>query len=189
MTAKPVPEHIDMRVATDEQLRTFVDAIAAAFPGELTEPRKVLAEVSRRLTELQHRREAEAGTQCCMCGKTGLSTIEGDGGQECELDDGRWVCSGECWDRAVAASPSSGVRVKAITWQENGATSIWSGELVFGVYYTIYNEGTGWRVFWRQFLSEFGDTEIAYAAKLDDAKEAAQAHFDAAILSVLGEHP
>jgi cell division septum initiation protein DivIVA len=58
MTAKPVPEHIDMRVATDEQLRTFVDAIAAAFPGELTEPRKVLAEVSRRLTELQHRREA-----------------------------------------------------------------------------------------------------------------------------------
>ena len=39
-------------------------------------------------------------TQCCMCGKTGLSTIE-DGGPECELDDGRWVCSVDCYDLAV----------------------------------------------------------------------------------------
>ncbi len=42
-----------------------------------------------------------AGPQCCMCGKKGLSTVEGDGGTECELSDGRWVCSVECWDRAV----------------------------------------------------------------------------------------
>ena len=39
--------------------------------------------------------------QCCMCGKTGLSTAE-DGGQGCELHDGRWVCSSECWDIAVS---------------------------------------------------------------------------------------
>ena len=39
--------------------------------------------------------------QCCMCGKTDLSTAE-DGGPECELHDGRWVCSSECWD--IAAS-------------------------------------------------------------------------------------
>ena len=39
--------------------------------------------------------------QCCMCGKTGLSTAE-DGGPECELHDGRWVCSSECWDTAVS---------------------------------------------------------------------------------------
>ena len=39
--------------------------------------------------------------QCCMCGKTGLSTAE-DGGPECELHDGRWVCSSECWDIAVS---------------------------------------------------------------------------------------
>ena len=38
--------------------------------------------------------------QCCMCGKRGLSTAE-DGGPECELDDGRWVCSRECYDHAV----------------------------------------------------------------------------------------
>ena len=39
--------------------------------------------------------------QCCMCGKTGLSIREGDGGPECQLDDGRWTCSRECWDRAT----------------------------------------------------------------------------------------
>lgn len=39
--------------------------------------------------------------QCCMCGKLGLSTTEGDGGTECELTDGRWVCSWDCWAKAV----------------------------------------------------------------------------------------
>ena len=39
-------------------------------------------------------------TQCCMCGQRGLSTEE-DGGPECELDDGRWVCSRLCYERAV----------------------------------------------------------------------------------------
>ena len=42
----------------------------------------------------------EGCAQCCMCGKTGLSTAE-DGGPECELHDGRWVCSSDCWDRAA----------------------------------------------------------------------------------------
>lgn len=39
--------------------------------------------------------------QCCMCGKGGVSTAE-DGTPGCELPDGRWVCSGECWDRAAS---------------------------------------------------------------------------------------
>lgn len=42
-----------------------------------------------------------ATPQCCMCGKKGLSTMEGDGGTECELADGRWVCSQACYDKAV----------------------------------------------------------------------------------------
>lgn len=54
-----------------------------------------------------------AAPQCCMCGKKGLSTVEGDGGSECELDDGRWVCSAECWDRAVEPPPSQHVLVDA----------------------------------------------------------------------------
>ncbi len=45
--------------------------------------------------------DGEALAQCCMCGKTGLSTTE-DGGPECELHDGRWVCSSACWDIAVS---------------------------------------------------------------------------------------
>lgn len=39
--------------------------------------------------------------QCCVCGKKGLSTIEGDGGTETQLDDDRWTCSEACWDKAL----------------------------------------------------------------------------------------
>jgi hypothetical protein len=39
--------------------------------------------------------------QCCMCGKRDLSTAE-DGGPECELHDGRWACSRECYDKAYS---------------------------------------------------------------------------------------
>jgi hypothetical protein len=51
-----------------------------------------------------------ANPLCCMCGKNGLSTAEGDGGTECELSDGRWVCSAECWDRAVEPAPPGATR-------------------------------------------------------------------------------
>lgn len=44
---------------------------------------------------------AEKPEVCCVCGKGGLSTIEGDGGGECQLTDGRWVCSAECWEHVV----------------------------------------------------------------------------------------
>ena len=58
--------------------------------------------------------------QCCMCGKTGLSTIE-DGGPECELDDGRWVCSVKCYDRAAsnpleAEAERDALRAEARQW-------------------------------------------------------------------------
>lgn len=38
---------------------------------------------------------------CCICGKEDLSTIEGDGGDECQLSNGDWVCSYECWEIAI----------------------------------------------------------------------------------------
>ncbi len=45
--------------------------------------------------------QAVAGAaQCCMCGKRGLSTAD-DGGPQCELNDGRWVCSSDCYDVAI----------------------------------------------------------------------------------------
>lgn len=45
----------------------------------------------------------EATATCCVCGKTGLSTAEGDGGEECQLTDGRWTCSEACWEKAADA--------------------------------------------------------------------------------------
>ena len=42
-----------------------------------------------------------APAQCCMCGKRDLSTEE-DGGPECQMNDGRWVCSRECYGTACA---------------------------------------------------------------------------------------
>lgn len=59
------------------------------LPEEYKEPSRVAA------------RAAVGNPQCCMCGKKDLSTVEGDGGTECELSDGRWVCSEVCWDKAV----------------------------------------------------------------------------------------
>lgn len=52
--------------------------------------------------------------QCCMCGKTGLSTAE-DGGPECELSDGRWVCTAECYDRAVPQPTIGGAELDALS--------------------------------------------------------------------------
>lgn len=57
-------------------------------------------------------------TQCCMCGKTGLSTIEGDGGTECQLEDGRWTCSGPCWEKAGGYGPDfSPAEGEPVAWQ------------------------------------------------------------------------
>jgi len=57
--------------------------------------------LARLASTLAAQPEAVAGAaQCCMCGKKGLSTEE-DGGPECELSDGRWVCSSDCYDVAL----------------------------------------------------------------------------------------
>lgn len=60
-------------------------------------------------TRIRSALSSPASPQCCMCGKKGLSTVEGDGGFECELSDGRWVCSAECWDKAVDPAPASDI--------------------------------------------------------------------------------
>lgn len=67
---------------------------------------QLLKDYKRAARELIRRVRADA-PQCCMCGKTGLSTVEGDGGSECQLSDGRWTCSFECWERATESAPPS----------------------------------------------------------------------------------
>lgn len=83
---------------------------------------------------------------------------------------------------------SAGVKFKALTWMVNGSTSIWTGELIFGVFYTIYDEGNGFRVFRKQFLSD-NETEVAYAADQATAKAAAQDDFNTRIESALEPLP
>lgn len=75
--------------------RSFVMTGCTFHPDEATVV-AYINEASACSTDL-----ASETAQCCMCGKLGLSTTEGDGGTECELTDGRWVCSAECWDRAI----------------------------------------------------------------------------------------
>lgn len=78
--------------------------------GDLIDRDAAIAAMAPHLRSLITRAQAvrdllalpAAPVQCCMCGKRDLSTVEGDGGTECELPDGRWTCSHDCWDRATA---------------------------------------------------------------------------------------
>lgn len=54
-----------------------------------------------RVMDAEIARAPDLAAQCCMCGKKDLSTVEGDGGQECQLTDGRWTCSRECYEKAT----------------------------------------------------------------------------------------
>jgi hypothetical protein len=67
-------------------------------------------ELKARIETLTTERDA----QCCMCGKKGLSTEE-DGGPECELSDGRWVCSEDCWNDALEPDAIAAYRIAALT--------------------------------------------------------------------------
>jgi len=58
--------------------------------------------------------ETQATTaQCCMCGKRDLSTAE-DGGPECELSDGRWVCSRYCYGIAIDGVTVQGAALRLL---------------------------------------------------------------------------
>ena len=78
--------------------RAISSALMAAYRKGLNGGVMLNHEASAIAADLAH--AATTAPQCCMCGKTGLSIAE-DGGPECELRDGRWVCSGECWDIAA----------------------------------------------------------------------------------------
>jgi hypothetical protein len=82
---------------------------------------------------------------------------------------------------AVPLNTGEAVAVKAIDWQVNGGSSVWSGALIFNTYYVIYDEGNGHRCFRKQLLSEADEVEIAYHPSLDEAKAAAQSDFEARI--------
>ncbi len=75
---------------------TFVDG---DFAGPDDAKRAIDARIRAALQPDPEGRQTGTA-QCCMCGKIGLSTAE-DGGPECELHDGRWVCGRDCYDRVI----------------------------------------------------------------------------------------
>lgn len=86
------------------------------FGAEAEAKAAAQANYERRILSALDLSPAEA--QCCMCGKTGLSTVEGDGGTECQLEDGRWTCSEPCWEKAGGYGPDlSPVEGEPVTWQ------------------------------------------------------------------------
>lgn len=100
-------EQIDRLVAGSENFITWMEAtIQGRYSAAQAEIARLTAALAQSRAETQ---AALAGCvpQCCMCGKTGLSTAE-DGGPECELSDGRWVCSSDCYERSIQPDTSKG---------------------------------------------------------------------------------
>ena len=98
MVKDPRPYSDGARISVKELADYYRDsAINANWPisTHFTDFATVLEEIATRSVP------TGGIEQCCMCGKKGLSTVE-DGGPECELHDGRWVCSSECYDTALA---------------------------------------------------------------------------------------
>lgn len=87
---------------TERTLREKIEALRDNVPMHRPAQRLGHDQALDAILALLDAHTAEQPVQCCMCGKTGLSTAEGDGGPECQLDDGRWTCSRDCWDRATA---------------------------------------------------------------------------------------
>jgi hypothetical protein len=175
MTAKPVPEHI-----SDERLAEWL-----AYEGDHSLRDAVAPSLLRvALTELQHRREAEASFRALVveCRNQINSIIEDGAATD-------WRMWRDDLDKALAASPSSpasGVRVKALEWGRDHIRDEWwaNPPVPFtGPGYLVLADGRwckrdGVRIW---VLDQTGD--------VDAAKAAVQADYEARILSALGEHP
>lgn len=88
---------------------------------------------------------------------------------------------------SATPQPASAGPVVALEWKPNGGKSLWTEELIFGVYYVAYEDGDNWLVERGQFLSE-GSTRIAFGPK-EMALAAAQADFEKSIRPALSSSP
>lgn len=80
-----------------ERMRGAVEAVAQGPQNGEIMALWITEQMARASASLT----ATTAPLCCICGKKDLSTVEGDGGEECELHDGRWTCSRLCYDLAV----------------------------------------------------------------------------------------
>lgn len=87
---------------TAADLEKLANAVWSEYHSSLEEKWTFRKEhvLNAMLADLADPAPTRAEAQCCMCGKRELSTEE-DSGPECELTDGRWVCSRSCYERAV----------------------------------------------------------------------------------------
>lgn len=128
---------------------------------------------------------------CCHCGRIVDTREEKEGGDKfgCEMSDGRWTCSPECWDAIVepGATPPApaavdGQRVKALVWNEyetEGEVDRWDAETALGTFYEISTQFDGYHVARDcTHLAARFDT-------LDEAKAAAQADYESRIRACL----
>jgi len=138
--------------------------------------------VKQALASQALRSQGEA--QCCVCGKKGLSTVEGDGGTECQLNDGRWTCSRDCYYTAAdwysalthpAPQEAGDVKVKPLEWEQGEA------QCAFGLYSVHNITPLRWSVrFNGTALGTYGITEAM-------AQRQAQSDLNSRILSTLTE--
>ena len=95
------PAQLSAANARADQARDAALVEAKAAVGLVRVPVGSTGPIWDAMDAIDALRDKPAPAQCCMCGKTDLSTVEGDGGPECQLDDGRWTCSHACYDRAT----------------------------------------------------------------------------------------
>lgn len=89
------------------------------------------------------------------------------------------------------------IKIKDIEWQINHPNgTLWSGELLFRTYYTLYpigeegdDKNRRWEVEFGQFLSENDRTTLYIVPNLEQAKKLAQEHFSNQISEwIIGEN-
>ena len=189
MTAKPVPEHI-----SDERLEKVLERVKRE--RDQYEPSTIswdrLNEYVLALTELQHRREAEAEPAFWHNGQRQMITNAVKVGKPVDEDDARWISR---FDQPLYAaspsSPASWVRVKAT-----------HRHVKRGSEYELLGYGKMQAESWEEYVTNNGRPhhakvdmrEVAIYRSVDDGalwarprEEFEDGRFVA--LSALGEHP
>ena len=190
MTAKPGPEHIS-------------DELMAELIQRSTHNRNQFQPSSRSwamhngyvlaLTELQHRREAEAGTPVAFRWLDGEGHNAGwrysdvdprQDDREVEMSGAHSV--GVCEPLYLAASPSSpasGARVKPLRWVPYN-DGVRAKSILRGIYAVLHDGDDP-----DEWSARYDGRVLGYHRSQSDGEAACQSHFDAAIRSALGEHP
>lgn len=88
--------------------------------------------------------------------------------------------------------PAGEAVVKALEWKPNSNSdpeSIWTGEIAFGVYYTIEPDGRIFRLQRGQFFSEDSDDNMGFWPSSQAARDAAQVDWNANLAPALHSPP